>query len=486
MVTMYPRGRSGFPLSFPEPTDKRPKMRAWTYRAIFCLLSLSLACCQPDLLTDPGYAQHSELYPLQTGNSWTYDVTDTEYFNLLDTTAQGNKKIYRWRLREEVGESLRDSQGYAAFRLLRYKRGFYPADTTWLLDSVWVVRAEPGRIVRVEQGIPYMALPIPARQGMGWDRNAGNLLGAFRMRVQEVFGGYEDRLWRFDQVVKARTADTTLVDAPQFATREDRYEELYAPGAGPLVRKQTAVFFKTQTAVQVHNFDERIFERLGSSFQQQRYALTLSHFRPQSLTNPFYNACGSNPLLGRTPEQAIRWAQQHYPLAYVTAYKAHATDRSGRSDTVQVAFRFSRADGSITAEQLLLDNRTPLPSSPLCQQYAQVASLPLPTRMEGVSNPLYGLVPPVQPDGSSISNPLYGRDTRQVLAFVAQHFPALQVVQVRPNRYTPGRDTVTVGILDPDYQPRTPDKGRQQYQVLIEARVGGNPLPYKAEKKGGD
>jgi hypothetical protein len=107
----------------------------------------------------------SDYYPIKTGDSAIYRVEKKIYNEILPDS------LWRYYLKEVVGKSFQDQPN--SFELLRYsgetERG------PWRLDSIWAVRVEPNRMVRIENGLPLVVLSEPI--GKSWDANFYNTKG---------------------------------------------------------------------------------------------------------------------------------------------------------------------------------------------------------------------------------------------------------------------------------------------------------------------
>ncbi len=104
----------------------------------------------------------SDFYPLKKGDSAIFLVEKKIFNELLPDSVQ------RYYLKEIIGQSF----GANSFEIQRFKKE--TASEIWRFDSLWAVRVEPTRIVRIENGQPFVVLSAPI--GQSWDINFYNRL----------------------------------------------------------------------------------------------------------------------------------------------------------------------------------------------------------------------------------------------------------------------------------------------------------------------
>lgn len=133
---------------------------------ILLILSLSLMACQDEAPEVVDFSEDYRYFPLETGFRRDYQVEERVY-RLNEAPQQ-----FRYQVREEIGEVFETVGDEMTYELLRYRRP--SGNDNWQLDSVWLVRQSPDKIVRVENNLPFVALRFPLREGRIWDGNVFN------------------------------------------------------------------------------------------------------------------------------------------------------------------------------------------------------------------------------------------------------------------------------------------------------------------------
>lgn len=195
--------------------------------ALYWILAmLGLAACNRTLDWTPE-AQGRDYFPLDTGRYVEYQVQRILYNELVPDVSEA------FELRELVAATFRDLSGVQAWRIERYKR---PNDSRpWVIDSVWVVRAEPARIIRTENNIPFVKMVFPTEFGREWNANVLNNLGEDRYRMTAVDQPFRIGTHTFDRSL------TIIQQADSNCIARDVRREVYARGIG-LVYKRSEVY----------------------------------------------------------------------------------------------------------------------------------------------------------------------------------------------------------------------------------------------------
>ncbi len=107
-----------------------------------------------------------DYYPVAIGNSWVYRV-DTVQYSFAGDTTRGH-----YFLKEIITDSLYRQEGNMVYRIEVYRT----SDTTrpWTIDSVWSIRQDPDKIIKVENNRPVVKLRFPLQEGSRWDGNQYN------------------------------------------------------------------------------------------------------------------------------------------------------------------------------------------------------------------------------------------------------------------------------------------------------------------------
>lgn len=116
-----------------------------------------------------------EFYPLEEGRFIVYYVSEICYAELA-----GNDTSSYLIKEKTAGVEEVSAEGDTIWRIERYRYDLPPdasidlpeSEDEWQIDSVWALRSEPSRIVRVESNVPLVKLVFPAEDGKTWDGHA--------------------------------------------------------------------------------------------------------------------------------------------------------------------------------------------------------------------------------------------------------------------------------------------------------------------------
>jgi hypothetical protein len=214
---------------------------------VACLAIFLVACNQnkSSELINPGY----DYYPLAKGNYVVYDVKNTVY-NVIGTV-----DTFTYQLKELISDTNTAVNGASdAFKIIRYKRNL-PTDE-WVLDSVWQVWRNNNVLVKNENGISFIKLTFPLKNGLKWNGNTFNNREAetyeSRMIVSYVNGKY------FDNIAAIVAKDSLPIN---YVNRDFRVE-YYAKNVG-LVYKEWQTYIYDQASLGQFNIET------GSHYVQQ-------------------------------------------------------------------------------------------------------------------------------------------------------------------------------------------------------------------------
>ncbi|WP_461099301.1 hypothetical protein [Spirosoma luteolum] len=186
------------------------------------LLAGGLGGCQASLpsASDPGF----DYQPLEPGRYVEYAVSETRYA----LNAPAVQRTYQ--LREEIGQPYRAVDGDTAYTLLRFRRS--TAAQNWQTDSIWTIRRQTNAVIRTENGLDFVSLLFPARDGQTWNGNRLNALGEDDYTIRNAGQPYRVSAAGFDQTVTVVAQDdSTLVS-------QDKRLAVYARGVGLIYRER--------------------------------------------------------------------------------------------------------------------------------------------------------------------------------------------------------------------------------------------------------
>jgi hypothetical protein len=148
-------------------------LRIWAICAFFLILQ---SCQTQDVL--PSLSEVGlEFYPIQSGNTWIYQVDTTAYlsrFNSAQNQIQTDTFRGRYFLKEIISDSIGLQEGNPIFRVEIYRA----PDSTgpWKIDSVWSIQRSQSKILKTENNRPIVKLKFPLKEGSRWDGNQYNAL----------------------------------------------------------------------------------------------------------------------------------------------------------------------------------------------------------------------------------------------------------------------------------------------------------------------
>jgi hypothetical protein len=166
-----------------------------------------------------------DYFPLQTGNSYTYDIDETIYSEVAPV------KNLVYQLRIEITDSFPNAEGDYTYVLHRSTRN--DVNSAWEDLDTWSVRGNDREIILNEGNIPYLKLTFPLKAGNSWNGNKYNNLEADQYEVTAMDQPF---------VVSGTTFDKTLSvlqeNNEDFIVFQDKREEVYARDVG-LIYKET-------------------------------------------------------------------------------------------------------------------------------------------------------------------------------------------------------------------------------------------------------
>ena len=185
---------------------------SWYFYLFFC----ALLACSEEVIEPPNALFGADFFPLLKGHSVEYEVTHINYKEFEPTDS-----IFYY-LKEEIGDTLSDfaSPFGTSQKVMRYTRTDTLQD--WQLDSVWSIRHDFNRIIKVENNIPFVKLILPLDVNSNWNGNVLNALQPQQYNIENFLENTNDYGRSFKVVHRQ---DSSIVD-------KNISWEVYAEGIG--------------------------------------------------------------------------------------------------------------------------------------------------------------------------------------------------------------------------------------------------------------
>lgn len=139
------------------------------YGFFLCLLGIFLTSCENDFDTNAAQRYQQKLmdsyryYPLKIGNSWTYSIDSTYYFDNLGTIeTEKVSGIYR----ETLTDTFRDGANRLVFRCLKEKQ---LPDQSWTILRVYSLSPSATNLIHTEENTPLVDLVFPIDENKVWN-----------------------------------------------------------------------------------------------------------------------------------------------------------------------------------------------------------------------------------------------------------------------------------------------------------------------------
>ncbi len=196
-------------------------MKKHLYFSLALLFFVLLASCTRDEVSPILFG--TTYYPITPGHYVIYKVKRITYNELADN------ELEEFERKEVIVGPFTDASGREVHRLELFARA--DASEPWRMDSVWTVRKEPARLVRVENNEPFVRLVFPAHDGATWNGNALNDFPAETFRAEVPDAPFSLAAGSFSRPIRVvQRQDSSIVN------RDVRFE-VYAEGVGMVYRK---------------------------------------------------------------------------------------------------------------------------------------------------------------------------------------------------------------------------------------------------------
>lgn len=191
---------------------RTPNFSQYLFAAL-CLLMFN--ACGDDFINDKA-ALGLNYYPVEIGNSWTYQmdsiIYDDEGLTIIESVSY---------LKETIIEKSTDAAGDSVFILQISKRK--DLNSNWRVTDIYPLYKDDQKLRRVEENLSFLKLVFPTSVGLEWegnqfDENVEILVSGDVVNVYENWGDYSihDKIDNFpsngathDNVLVIKQADHT-------------------------------------------------------------------------------------------------------------------------------------------------------------------------------------------------------------------------------------------------------------------------------------
>ncbi|MDH5610739.1 MAG: hypothetical protein OEY56_14780 [Cyclobacteriaceae bacterium] len=196
---------------------------------VLCMASWIFSCQESFEVPVP--ATGEAYYPLDSNWVREYEISEIDYkISGFDTS--------HYFLRERTGGLLYQEGEEASYQLIREKRLLATDD--WQMDSIWVVRTAPGRLVTVKNNVPEVTLVFPVTAGTTWD------LYAFASRNEKLvsYRNVDPNEWEGKNGFSRDSMIQVVIDdLPANIIEQRQSVEFYAAGIGLIEKKSIVLAF---------------------------------------------------------------------------------------------------------------------------------------------------------------------------------------------------------------------------------------------------
>lgn len=205
------------------------------------LLLLLGSCSVKDIEPSSIEAIGREFYPVQSGNTWIYQVDSTTYTSrFIESQNRIITDTFRDRffIMEKIADSIGLQEGNPFFRIEIYRS----ADSLgpWRIDSVWSIQRGRDKILKTENNRPIVKLKFPLQKGIRWDGNQYNSLqessGTGWFYVKEINTNYPFGNNLYPSALIIQKSDSDCLGKTSFYER-------YLKGIGPAFMMKSSILY---------------------------------------------------------------------------------------------------------------------------------------------------------------------------------------------------------------------------------------------------
>ncbi len=195
-----------------------------TTLALLILLGVVGGCQKT---TDPEPAD-SDYFPLQTGDSWVYQVTQ-ETYSLTNPVAK-----QRFQIQQKIGSSF-NRNGQVYFQIEESIRK--TDQSAWQIRAFRTVYKTLSEVVSQTDNVPALTLVFPISEPTSWNINTYNARPDTLLQYKDSGRSITLGKRTFEQTVSVVGAnDSTLVG-------QEKYRRVYAPTIGLIYREDASLAF---------------------------------------------------------------------------------------------------------------------------------------------------------------------------------------------------------------------------------------------------
>lgn len=136
---------------------------------LIILLVLACGLWQCTEVTELRDELDREYYPVQVGNYWVYDVSETTFSNQFVEDARDS---VTYQVRERIDTVFRDQTGELTYQLIRSRRS--DASQPWGNDSIVTINKSNLDLRYTRDNLKTVRLVFPVKENKTWNGNAFN------------------------------------------------------------------------------------------------------------------------------------------------------------------------------------------------------------------------------------------------------------------------------------------------------------------------
>jgi hypothetical protein len=187
------------------------------------------ACSENEPFKSPN---SEEYFPLQIGQYWIYNVTQTVYKEVEPKEANSV-----FELKSEVVDAFENLEGGVTYVIHDSKRA--NSEGSWEYYQTWSAKSDEFKVVITESNVPYIQLTFPLYKNKSWDGNKLNTKEYDEYVVQSIGQNY-----RTSSVLQFN--DCVVINEENYSDDvEDKDErlEIYARNVGLVYKKKIFLLY---------------------------------------------------------------------------------------------------------------------------------------------------------------------------------------------------------------------------------------------------
>lgn len=199
----------------------------------FVFIILVISSCTKEIAPDP-VALGYKYYPVQIGDYWIYQVTETRFQNQF--ASQANDSI-TYLVRERVDTIFNDLTGENTFKIVRSRRNL--ATEEWGNDSVFVLNVSNSSVRLTKNNVKVIPFIFPVVEGKKWNAHIFNTQSSVTNKAEETFYSFANTGQPFQMAgtTYPNTVKVVQLFNDNVIERQDLYE-VYGYGIGRLYKQE--------------------------------------------------------------------------------------------------------------------------------------------------------------------------------------------------------------------------------------------------------